>query len=198
MRITILRIKSLTKSEEIICFFSLQSTASATTRIMTDANATSSQGSGENPARVAQRVAPLSITTSRPQIDGTLPGQYSYSADGAFAQPRSSPAQRTMSDPFPPPSPVQQGSPMRATSGEVPKSAGYMDSSVRFLKSSKGDKSPSSSRSDKRDKAKRRHSHESKINGYTECGRHGDDWLFGGFSVSDSVKKLLERDKKSG
>jgi hypothetical protein len=165
---------------------------------MTDANTTSSQSYGEDPARVAQRVAPLSITTSRPQIDGTLPGQYSYPADGAFAQPRSSPAQRTMSDPFPPPSPVQQGSPMRATSGEVPKSAGYMDSSVRFLKSSKGDKSPSSSRSDKRDKAKRRHSHESKINGYTECGRHGDDWLFGGFSVSDSVKKLLERDKKSG
>jgi hypothetical protein len=41
-------------------------------------------------------------------------------------------------------------------------------------------------------------SHESKINGYTEAGRHGDDWLFGGFSVSDSVKKFLKRDKKSG
>ncbi len=196
MRIAIVREKLLTESEEITCFFSLQSAASATTRVMTDASST--QGSGEDPTKVAQRVAPLSITTSRPQIDGTLPGQYSYPGDGAFAQPRSSPAQRTMRDPFPPPSPVQQGSPMRATSGEVPKSAGYADSSVRFLKNSKGDKSPSSSRSDKREKAKRRHSHESKINGYTECGRHGDDWLFGGFSVSDSVKKLWERDKKSG
>jgi hypothetical protein len=85
---------------------------------------------------------------------------------------------------------------MRASSGEVPKSAGYMDNSLRFLKGAKGDKSPSSGRSDKMDKA-RRHSHESKINGYTECGRHGDDWLFGGFSVSDSVKKLWERDKKT-
>ena len=196
MRIAIVREKLLTKSEEITCFFSYQSAASSTTRIMNDT--TSTQGSGEDPTKAAQRVAPLSITTSRPQIDGTLPGQYSYPGDGAFAQPRSSPAQRTMSDPFPPPSPAQQGSPMRATSGEVPKSAGYTDSSVRFLKSSKGDKSPSSSRSDKREKAKRRHSHESKINGYTECGRHGDDWLFGGFSVSDSVKKLWERDKKSG
>jgi hypothetical protein len=24
---------------------------------------------------------------------------------------------------------------------------------------------------------KRRHSHEPKVNVYTECGRHGDDWL---------------------
>ncbi|KAE9380512.1 hypothetical protein N431DRAFT_432787 [Stipitochalara longipes BDJ] len=151
--------------------------------------------SGNDPARVAQRGAPLSITTSRPQFDGSRPDQ--YPADQSFAQPRSSPPYRTVSSPYPPPSPAQRGTATRASSGEVPKSAGYTDGSLRFLKGSNGDKSPSSSRNDKLAKAKRRHSHESKVNNYTECGRHGDDWLFGGFSVSDSVKKLWERDKKS-
>ncbi|KAK0103543.1 hypothetical protein ONS95_005562 [Cadophora gregata] len=43
----------------------------------------------------------------------------------------------------------------------------------------------------------RRYSHDSsKINGYTTCGRHGDDWLFGGFSVLGAVKKLWEKDTK--
>jgi hypothetical protein len=145
----------------------------------------------QDPTREAQRGAPLSITTSRSQIDGSRAGQ--YPADQNFAQPRSSGPYRTTSDPFPPPSPAQRGIAPRASSGDVPKSAGSTDSSLRFLKGSKSDKSPSSSRSDKGDKARRRHS----SNNYTECGRHGDDWLFGGFSVSDSVKKLWERDKKS-
>jgi hypothetical protein len=145
----------------------------------------------QDPTRGGQRGAPLSITTSRSQIDGSRAGQ--YPADQNFAQPRSSGPYRTTSDPFPPPSPAQRGTATRASSGDVPKSAGSTDSSPRLLKGSKGDKSPSSSRSDKGDKARRRHS----SNNYTECGRHGDDWLFGGFSVSDSVKKLWERDKKS-
>ncbi|CZT45821.1 uncharacterized protein RSE6_06176 [Rhynchosporium secalis] len=43
----------------------------------------------------------------------------------------------------------------------------------------------------------RRHTHDpAKINGYTTCGRHGDDWLFGGFSVAGTVKKLWEKDGK--
>jgi len=73
-------------------------------------------------------------------------------------------------------------------------SAGYVDSNLRLLKGSTGDKGTSGRSGDK---TKRRHSHEPKVNGYTECGRHGDDWLFGGFSVSGSVKKLWERDKKA-
>ena len=39
---------------------------------------------------------------------------------------------------------------------------------------------------------KRRHSHEPKVNVYTECGRHGDDWL-GLNSVAGAVKKIWER-----
>jgi hypothetical protein len=35
------------------------------------------------------------------------------------------------------------------------------------------------------------HGHHANI--HTECGRHGDDWLFGGFSVIDTVKRLFER-----
>jgi len=148
---------------------------------------------GNDPARGAQRGGPLSVRTSRAQNDGSSAGQ--YPAD-TFAQPRSSPPYRTVSSPYPPPSPAQRGTATRASSGEVPKSAGY-GAGFGFLKGSSGDKSPSLSRNEKLAKAKRRHSHESKINNYTECGRHGDDWLFGGFSVSDSVKKLWERDKKS-
>jgi len=40
----------------------------------------------------------------------------------------------------------------------------------------------------------RRHSsHDAKVNVYTECGRHSDDWLFGGFSVAGAVKKLWDK-----
>jgi hypothetical protein len=41
--------------------------------------------------------------------------------------------------------------------------------------------------------SKRRHRHEPKVNLYTECGRHSDEWLFGGFSVSEAVRKIWER-----
>jgi hypothetical protein len=42
-------------------------------------------------------------------------------------------------------------------------------------------------------KTRRRRSNDAKMNVYTECGRHGDDWLFGGFSVSGTVKMLWEK-----
>ncbi|EKD14662.1 uncharacterized protein L3040_000186 [Drepanopeziza brunnea f. sp. 'multigermtubi'] len=47
-------------------------------------------------------------------------------------------------------------------------------------------------------KPSRRHSsHDpSKVNVYTECGRHGDDWLFGGFSVAGAVRKLWDKESK--
>jgi len=45
----------------------------------------------------------------------------------------------------------------------------------------------------KKEKARRRHSHENHVNVYTECGRHSDDWLFGGFSVGNAVKKMWEK-----
>jgi len=156
---------------------------------MTDRDAA---GSKQDAARVVQCAAPLSITTSRPKADGSRAGQYPASS---FAQPLSSAPQRTVSDPYPTPSPASRGTPTRASSGTVSMSAGYVDSSLRFLKGGTGDKSQSYG-SQTGDKTKRRHSHEPKVNGYTQCGRHGDDWLFGGFSVSGSVKKLWEREKK--
>lgn len=45
---------------------------------------------------------------------------------------------------------------------------------------------------------KRRHSSETRMNVHTECGRHSDDWLFGGFSVSGAVKKLGKRKDLKG
>ncbi len=146
----------------------------------------------QDPVKVTQRGAPLSITTSSQQVERSRTAQ---STPGTFAQPRSSPFQRTVSDPFPPLSHAQRGTPTRASSSGAPLSAGYVDTNLRFLKGDMGDKSPSS-RSKNVDKTKRRHSHEPNVNGYTECGRHGNDWLFGGFSVSGTVKKLWEKDRK--
>ena len=42
-------------------------------------------------------------------------------------------------------------------------------------------------------KTTRRRSNDPKVNVYTECGRHGDDWLFGGFSLSETMKMLWEK-----
>lgn len=38
---------------------------------------------------------------------------------------------------------------------------------------------------------KSRHSHENHVNVHTECGRHGDDWLFGGWNIGGVVKRVL-------
>jgi hypothetical protein len=46
-----------------------------------------------------------------------------------------------------------------------------------------------------RDKIMKRHSHPCHINRHTECGRHGDDWLFGGFSVVELVKRIFKKRK---
>jgi hypothetical protein len=37
----------------------------------------------------------------------------------------------------------------------------------------------------------KRHHDSAHVNAHSECGRHGDDWLFGGASVTESVKWLL-------
>jgi len=42
----------------------------------------------------------------------------------------------------------------------------------------------------------RRHSNEAKMNVYTECGRHSNDWLFGGLSVTGVVKMFVPGGKK--
>ncbi|ATZ56715.1 hypothetical protein BCIN_13g05470 [Botrytis cinerea B05.10] len=49
---------------------------------------------------------------------------------------------------------------------------------------------------EKKEGVKRRHSSNEHANVYTECGRHSDDWLFGGFSVTDAVKKIWQKGGK--
>ncbi len=36
----------------------------------------------------------------------------------------------------------------------------------------------------------------SQTNGYTECGRHSNDWLFGGISFTEIGKKMLFKKKQ--
>jgi len=40
---------------------------------------------------------------------------------------------------------------------------------------------------------KRRHTVDPRVNIHTECGRHSDDWLFGGWSVAGAVKKIWDK-----
>ena len=40
----------------------------------------------------------------------------------------------------------------------------------------------------------RRHSADPKINVHTHCGRKSDDWLFSGWHVADTVKKIWEKE----
>lgn len=156
---------------------------SIATTIMNDGN-----GSRSDPANFAQRGTPLSISTSRPQADGCS-GQLPDAR--RLAQPPSQ--QRTLSEPLPLASSSKVETPTRAYTYDPPRSASYADRSLRFAG---GEMSPSTG-SYGGDKMKRRHSSEPKINGYTACGRHSNDWLFGGFSVSGQVKKLWEKDKKA-
>jgi hypothetical protein len=37
------------------------------------------------------------------------------------------------------------------------------------------------------------HARQEHVNLHTECGRHGDDWLFGGWSLMGVVRGLLGR-----
>lgn len=53
-----------------------------------------------------------------------------------------------------------------------------------------------SSGNEARDKVQEWHSHKRNFNVYTECGRHSNEWLFGGFSLRKTAKKLWNRDKK--
>ena len=44
-----------------------------------------------------------------------------------------------------------------------------------------------------KDPMKRRHTVDPRVNIHTECGRHGDDWLFGGWNLGDTVKKIWDK-----
>jgi hypothetical protein len=176
--------------QECICNIPHHEIATSTTTTMNDR--LPPPGSKPDPARVAQRRAPLSVTTTRPQADGSRSGQL---LAGKPAQPPS-PLQRTMSDPFPPPSPSQRDTPTRAATSDAPKPASSADKSLRFARGGGEDSKSPLSRSEARDKVKKGHSHKRNMNGYTECGRHSNDWLFGGFSASETVKKLWHGEKK--
>ena len=134
----------------------------------------------------SQRAGPLSISTARPAY-GSLSGQ-----SPTAPPPRS--AQRTFSNPSPSAEQRERDDTTGNFSRSVPKSAGYTERNLRFAKS-EGNRSPAM-RSPNEEMMRRRHSHEPKKNVYTECGRHSDEWLFGGWS--DKVKKLWEKDKKGG
>lgn len=47
---------------------------------------------------------------------------------------------------------------------------------------------------EKKPRITKRHSSSNHTNVYTECGRHGDDWLFGG--ISDVVKSVFGKNEK--
>jgi hypothetical protein len=94
-----------------------------------------------------------------------------------------------MGDPIAQPTPLQRDTPTRATSSGT-------DRSLRLVKGGEEDRESLLSGTEAKDTAKKGRTHKENVNVYTECGRHSNDWLFGGFSVSDTVKKLWHKDKK--
>jgi len=178
--------------QDCTCDIPLHEMSSRTRTTTTNMNDEGSPPKSQTRSAAGTRKStPLSISTFRPSTWGRS-SHSSQSPAVRSAPPQPAPA-RTVSDPYPSASFSQRDTPTRSSSGEVPKSASHVDKSLRFEKECQ--KSPSA-KTAAGDKIKRRHSHEPKINVYTECGRHSDDWLFGGFSVSDSFRKLLDRDRK--
>lgn len=106
---------------------------------------------------------------------------------------------RTVTDPLPPPSPFGYfpGRPVDETlnsSGHTPKSP----NNVNFrreegMSSAKSPPTLSPGGKKGRDMVRRRHSAELHKNVYTACGRHSDDWLFGGFTVAGVAKKIWNK-----
>jgi hypothetical protein len=80
---------------------------------------------------------------------------------------------------YPPPSP--------SSDGENDACTDYNASLLRSSTSSTTAKSSDSGR------IKKTHSEDFHKNAYTECGRHSDDWLFGGVSVTKTLKGLWEK-----
>jgi hypothetical protein len=130
-----------------------------------------------------QRKPPLSVLTTRPEWT-----DHNQSPTSSFALPPRGPLP-------PPASPYP--APLR--SATTPASAGHK--ALHFARNERRE-SKSTRAGDPRRKSgsdipttKRRASGEGKNNTYTECGRHSDQWLLGGWS--DAVKKMLwERDRK--
>ncbi|KAH7346645.1 hypothetical protein BKA65DRAFT_502945 [Rhexocercosporidium sp. MPI-PUGE-AT-0058] len=138
-----------------------------------------------------QRGSPHSVSTSR-----TMEGGQYQSSPRHPALPQSHSPHRTFSEPAT--SPTSSDFSHTTTRGsqstvDTQISAGYGEKTLQF--DPRNQASPI--RESRDSMPSRRHSHDpAKVNGYTTCGRHGDDWLFGGFSVSGAVKKLWEKENK--
>lgn len=139
-----------------------------------------------------QRGSPHSISTSR-----TMSGAQGQSSTRHRALPQSQSPHQTFSEPAGSPTSSNFApTTTRASQSTVDtqSSAGYNEKTLQF-DTTRSQTSPKQNSGDS--KPSRRHSHgPAKVNGYTTCGRHSDDWLFGGFSVSGAVKKLWEKDNK--
>jgi len=150
------------------------------------------------------------LTTTNSTTSSSLTRPTTLSVDIPTANQIAAPNQtkpsphRTFSDPPPASSPSRQFSNILGRSvEESPKSAGHTPKSPKNVKFGRGEgmslvKSPTTPAGGKKDMVKRRHSHEPRMNVYTECGRHSDDWLFGGFSVAGVVKKFWEKRNDEG
>lgn len=144
----------------------------------------------------------LTITSSMTQRTALAvdipPTQYVADEPASRNQKRVYPPSphRAFSDPLPLPWPRKHISNILVQSADKsPKSVGHNRKSPKNLKAGRGEgTSPTALVGGRRkDTVKRRHSHESRMNVHTSCGRHSDDWLFGGFSVAEIVKKFWEK-----
>ncbi|KAG9234714.1 hypothetical protein BJ875DRAFT_295652 [Amylocarpus encephaloides] len=153
-----------------------------------------------------QRGAPLSITTSSGQVLPAQPQPYPPYSPSRSTHASSPSATHS---PYPySPSPISSPSTSHPTSHPQPSTSKRRATEpfkgatsprsplgALFRKSSEPPKvtSPSLKRLSEGNVQVRRNSGE-KVNVYTECGRHSDEWLFG--PMKGAVKRMWERERE--
>jgi len=118
-------------------------------------------------------------------VTSCLPKGSSKSSTLQFEPPRFS--QRSASDPLPSTASQRFSDSHKSSSGAASVAADEKRRSQHLAISTP------TGEGEERGSITKRHSYHSHTNVYTECGRHSDDWLFGGFSVVETVKRMFKK-----
>lgn len=140
-----------------------------------------------------------SASTSKPRFFADVDNAQSSSSNSALPHPA---PHRTLSGPS-----ILQTTSINSILGEQitsPSSSSPTlkpQKNLRFAKDDdvlkKTKTTPVFSKGSNREGINRRHSADPKMNVYTKCGRNSDDWLFGGWNVADTVKKMWEKEPEA-
>jgi hypothetical protein len=146
--------------------------------------AQSTTSSGSAPSTLSDSENP-SLPRAKFDVASCLPKGPSKSSTLQFEPPRFS--QRSVSDPLPSTPSQRFSDSHKSSSGAATIAADEKRRSQHLAISA-----PTGEGVERGSIAKR-HSYHSHTNVHTECGRHGDGWLCGGFSVVETVKRMFKK-----